>query len=110
MMTMKKKTKQLEEGQCLFIGITFLYYKLKIIFFRVKALVSMLTPRNHSLVHPPAFVEFDLSIEGFACLFIPSISNVFFPSTNNLNLSSTNERIFPPLNGFTFMTFVFFLI
>lgn len=68
----------------------------------------MLTPRNHSLVHPPAFVEFDLSIEGFACLFIPSLSNVLLPSANNsLNLSLTNERIFPPINGFTFMTFVF---
>ena len=36
---------------------------------RVKALVSMLTPRNHSLVHPPAFV---VSVADSQCI---SISN-----------------------------------
>ncbi|KAL3072845.1 hypothetical protein niasHS_017819 [Heterodera schachtii] len=40
---------------------------------RIKAFVSMLTPRNHSLLLAPSFVEFDLAIEGFAALVIPSI-------------------------------------
>lgn len=35
----------------------------------------MLTPRNHSLLNAPAFVEFDLGIEGFAALVIPSVVN-----------------------------------
>uniref|UniRef100_A0A183C1L8 Uncharacterized protein n=1 Tax=Globodera pallida TaxID=36090 RepID=A0A183C1L8_GLOPA len=40
---------------------------------RIKAFVSMLTPRNHSLLLSPAFVEFDLAIEGFAALVVPSL-------------------------------------
>jgi hypothetical protein len=40
---------------------------------RVKALVSMMTPRDYHALHPP-FVEFDMSIEGFACVFLPSIA------------------------------------
>jgi hypothetical protein len=40
---------------------------------RVKALVSMMTPRDYQTFHP-AFVEFDMSIEGFACVYLPSIA------------------------------------
>uniref|UniRef100_A0A915E805 WD repeat and FYVE domain-containing protein 3 n=1 Tax=Ditylenchus dipsaci TaxID=166011 RepID=A0A915E805_9BILA len=69
---------------------------------RVKALVSMLTPRNHSLVHPPAFVEFDLAVEGFACLFVPCIVN---PPT--LHSPSPTDRTFPPANGLTFLTWIY---
>lgn len=73
----------------------------------------MLTPRNHALVNPPSFIEFDMSVEGFACLFIPSISNVRLNATQlgsnsvgNANISSnlSEERLFPPINGFTFLT------
>ena len=43
---------------------------------RVQSLVSMTTPRDGNqagLVRMPPFVEFDLSIDGFACLFLPSV-------------------------------------
>ncbi|CAD5218465.1 unnamed protein product [Bursaphelenchus okinawaensis] len=69
---------------------------------RVKALVSMLTPRNHALVHPPAFVEFDMAIEGFAALFIPSLAHSSTNSSNN-----TPDRLFPPMNGLTFMAWLY---
>ncbi|KAI6233883.1 hypothetical protein M3Y99_00857600 [Aphelenchoides fujianensis] len=59
---------------------------------RVKALVSMLTPRNHALVHPPPFVDFDLAVEGFACLFAPSLASSQTAQSSN----STNDRLFPP--------------
>lgn len=44
---------------------------------RVKCLVSMTTPRDarmHGASVTPAFVEFDMSAEGFACLYLPSIA------------------------------------
>jgi hypothetical protein len=67
---------------------------------RVKALVSMLTPRNHALVHPPPFVEFDLAVDGFACLFAPSLAST---STAQANTANTNDRLFPPMGGLTYM-------
>ena len=42
---------------------------------RVKCLVSMTTPRDvrlHGATITPAFVEFDMSVEGFGCLYLPS--------------------------------------
>ena len=44
---------------------------------RVKCLVSMTTPRDvrlHGATITPGFVEFDMSVEGFGCLFLPSIA------------------------------------
>lgn len=44
---------------------------------RVKCLVSMTTPRDarmHGSAVTPAFVEFDMSAEGFGCLYVPSIA------------------------------------
>lgn len=44
---------------------------------RVKCLVSMTTPRDarmHGASVTPAFVEFDMSSEGFGCLYLPSIA------------------------------------
>ncbi|KAI6229287.1 Beige/BEACH domain-containing protein [Aphelenchoides besseyi] len=70
---------------------------------RVKALVSMLTPRNHALVHPPPFVDFDLAVEGFACLFAPSLASNQSSQSN----STTNDRLFPPVNGLTYMTWFY---
>jgi hypothetical protein len=61
----------------------------------------MLTPRNHVLVHPSPFVEFDLAVEGFACLFAPSLANT---SSAQTNATTTSERLFPPMNGLSFMT------
>lgn len=43
---------------------------------RVQSLVSMTTPRDgnqEGALRNPPFVEFDLSIDGFACLFLPSV-------------------------------------
>ena len=43
---------------------------------RIQSLVSMTTPRDgnqEGLIRNPPFVEFDLSIDGFACLFLPSV-------------------------------------
>ncbi|XP_046392591.1 WD repeat and FYVE domain-containing protein 3 isoform X2 [Ischnura elegans] len=49
---------------------------------RVKTLVSMTTPRDFRLLHGgastgailPPFVEFDMSAEGFGCLYLPSLA------------------------------------
>lgn len=65
---------------------------------RVKALVSMMTPRDDRLFKAPAFTELDMALEGFGCLFVPSLAPM---------LSQTrSERLFPPLNGLTFATSV----
>lgn len=72
--------------------------------FRVKALASMLTPRNHVLIHPPAFVEFDLAIEGFASCIVPSLAYI---SSVQTGTSSNNERLFPPLNGLTLLSWFY---
>lgn len=44
---------------------------------RVKCLVSMTTPKDariNGAVVTPAFIEFDMSTEGFGCLYLPSIA------------------------------------
>lgn len=44
---------------------------------RVKTLVSMTTPRDcrpHGTSIMPPFVEFDMSYEGFSCLYLPSVA------------------------------------
>ena len=44
---------------------------------RVKCIVSMTTPRDaraHGATDCPSFVEFDMSVDGFGCLFLPAIS------------------------------------
>ena len=44
---------------------------------RIQSLVSMTTPRDGNqpgvMGQTPPFVEFDLSIDGFGCLFLPSL-------------------------------------
>ncbi|EGT48714.1 hypothetical protein CAEBREN_32071 [Caenorhabditis brenneri] len=66
---------------------------------RVKALVSMMTPRDQYIGTAPSFVEFDMAVEGFAALYLPSLAPLF--STTKA------ERIFPPLNGFSFCTWIY---
>ncbi|XP_041955880.1 WD repeat and FYVE domain-containing protein 3 isoform X5 [Alosa sapidissima] len=82
---------------------------------RVKCLVSMTTPhdiRLHGSAVTPAFVEFDTSLEGFGCLFLPSLAPHNAPS-NNANTSGvsdgavlsgmgTGERLFPPPSGLSY--------
>lgn len=65
----------------------------------MKALVSMMTPRDHRIAQYPSFVEFDMALEGFACLVVPSLA----PLSPELGGIGHGERIFPPLNGLTAM-------
>uniref|UniRef100_A0A8C4ZMQ7 WD repeat and FYVE domain containing 3 n=1 Tax=Gadus morhua TaxID=8049 RepID=A0A8C4ZMQ7_GADMO len=84
---------------------------------RVKCLVSMTTPhdiRLHGSAVTPAFVEFDTSLEGFGCLFLPSLAphNAPTNTTSNSALSEgavpsgrgAGERVFPPASGLTYST------
>ena len=44
---------------------------------RVQCVVSMTTPRDaraHGATDCPSFVEFDMSVDGFGCLFLPAIA------------------------------------
>ncbi|CAH2247052.1 jg23900 [Pararge aegeria aegeria] len=83
---------------------------------RIKTLVSMTTPRDYrsqnSCTQPP-FVEFDMSAEGFGCLYLPSIA----PQSANLNALGTQDtttlggigsgdRVFPPQTGLTYSTWI----
>ncbi|CAM1304230.1 WDFY3 (predicted) [Pycnogonum litorale] len=88
---------------------------------RVKTLVSMTTPRDFRLrgtaITPP-FVEFDMSAEGFGCLYLPSIapqSVISGPTVVGAGLVGgadnsvvggigSGDRIFPPQTGLTYST------
>ncbi|XP_074152220.1 WD repeat- and FYVE domain-containing protein 4 [Sminthopsis crassicaudata] len=71
------------------------------------SLISMTSPRN---IHPqkatlaPSFVEFDMSMEGYGCLFIPTLSTIMGANTEHSISGGIGivPRLFPPLNGFTF--------
>ena len=89
---------------------------------RVKTLVSMTTPKdlhiqNNSIL--PPFIEFDMSSEGFGCLYLPSLSPqpCSQPSVVTNSLSREQEtavmggvglgdRLFPPTPGLTFSTWI----
>ncbi|XP_078070095.1 WD repeat and FYVE domain-containing protein 3 isoform X4 [Mustelus asterias] len=85
---------------------------------RVKCLVSMTTPhdiRLHGSSVTPAFVEFDTALEGFGCLFLPSLAphnapNNAAPTAGGVNDGTvtsglgTGERFFPPPSGLTYST------
>ncbi|XP_044762510.1 WD repeat and FYVE domain-containing protein 3 [Coccinella septempunctata] len=84
---------------------------------RIKTLVSMTTPKDfraqssHSL---PPFVEFDMSAEGFGCLYLPSIapqspatsSVVSNADTAVLGGIGAGDRIFPPQTGLSYSTWI----
>lgn len=56
---------------------------------RIKTLVSMTTPKDfraQSSSTLPPFVEFDMSAEGFGCLYMPSIA----PQSPNTSSVVTN--------------------
>ncbi|XP_070185825.1 WD repeat and FYVE domain-containing protein 3-like isoform X2 [Littorina saxatilis] len=86
---------------------------------RVKCLVSMTTPRDarmHGASVTPAFVEFDMAAEGFACLYLPSIAPQGPPTPSVvggvvgtsepavIGGIGTGERVFPPQSGLTLST------
>lgn len=82
---------------------------------RIKTLVSMTTPRDfraHGSCTVPPFVEFDMSAEGFGCLYLPSIApqapamggSSSMESGTTVGGIGTGERIFPPQTGLTYST------
>ena len=87
---------------------------------RIQSLVSMTTPRDGfhmGMVSNPPFVEFDLSIDGFGCLFLPSvfplsIDRMVTTGGQTTTVSTTTgtagggERPFPPSSGLTFSSWI----
>lgn len=82
---------------------------------RIKTLVSMTTPRDfraHGSCTLPPFVEFDMTAEGFGCLFLPSISPQapVLGGGGSMEVGTTvggigtGERVFPPQTGLTYST------
>ncbi|KAF6112259.1 WDFY family member 4 [Phyllostomus discolor] len=72
------------------------------------SLISMTSPRNlqpHRAALAPSFVEFDMSMEGYGCLFIPTLSTVMGTSTEysiSGGIGTGAARSFPPPGGLTF--------
>lgn len=90
---------------------------------RVKTIVSMTTPRDfraHQTSLPPAFVEFDMSAEGFGGLYLPSIApqgpsggSAIVGATLNAAMDNnitggigSGDRVFPPQTGLTYSTWL----
>lgn len=80
---------------------------------RIQSLVSMTTPRGSSGSQiSPAFVEFNLSCDGFGCLFLPSVfpQSIQLPSQAGQpvipGVGLGGDRVFPPQNGLTFSTWI----
>ena len=92
---------------------------------RIKTLVSMTTPKdlhihNNSIL--PPFVEFDMSSEGFGCLYVPSLAPQSSAPGGGGSIGTVNalaaqdasvtggiglgERMFPPQQGLTFSTWI----
>ncbi|XP_066098694.1 WD repeat- and FYVE domain-containing protein 4 isoform X2 [Saccopteryx bilineata] len=72
------------------------------------SLISMTSPRNlqpQGAALAPSFVEFDMSVEGYGCLFIPTLSTVMGASTEysvSGGIGIGAARPFPPPGGLTF--------
>ncbi|XP_019355019.2 WD repeat- and FYVE domain-containing protein 4 [Alligator mississippiensis] len=71
------------------------------------SLISMTSPRNfqlHNTSLAPSFVEFDMSAEGYGCLFLPTLATVLGPNTEQSISGGVGKgaRLFPPLGGLTF--------
>ncbi|XP_049646593.1 WD repeat- and FYVE domain-containing protein 4 [Suncus etruscus] len=72
------------------------------------SLISMASPRNlqpQRAVLAPSFVEFDMAMEGYGCLFIPNLSMVMGASTEysvSGGIGTGDARSFPPPVGLTF--------
>ncbi|XP_043836803.1 LOW QUALITY PROTEIN: WD repeat- and FYVE domain-containing protein 4 [Dromiciops gliroides] len=71
------------------------------------SLISMTSPRNiqpQKATLVPSFVEFDMSMEGYGYLFIPTLSTIMGANTEH-SISGgigIGPRLFPPPNGLTF--------
>ncbi|XP_004716310.1 WD repeat- and FYVE domain-containing protein 4 [Echinops telfairi] len=72
------------------------------------SLISMTSPRNlqpERAALTPSFVEFDMSTEGYGCLFIPTLSMIMGTSTGysvSGGIGTGVARPFPPARGLTF--------
>ncbi|XP_013004069.1 WD repeat- and FYVE domain-containing protein 4 isoform X3 [Cavia porcellus] len=72
------------------------------------SLISMTSPRNlqpQRASLAPSFVEFDMSAEGYGCLFIPTLSTIMGTSTEysvSGGIGTGGARPFPPPGGLTF--------
>ncbi|XP_058155114.1 WD repeat- and FYVE domain-containing protein 4 isoform X2 [Dasypus novemcinctus] len=72
------------------------------------SLVSMTSPRNlqpQKAALAPSFVEFDMSIEGYGCLFLPTLATVMGTGTEysvSGGIGTGVPRLFPPPGGLTF--------
>ncbi|KAK6633574.1 hypothetical protein RUM44_004181 [Polyplax serrata] len=90
---------------------------------RIKTLVSMTTPRDFSptgqnYAISPAFVELDMSAEGFGCLYLPSIAPqspagpgvvtgaLLSVDNNVIGGIGSGDRIFPPQTGLSYSTWI----
>ncbi|KAL2720725.1 WD repeat and FYVE domain-containing protein 3-like isoform X1 [Vespula squamosa] len=83
---------------------------------RIKTLVSMTTPKDfraHGSCTLPPFVELDMSAEGFACLYLPSIApqsttppTVVTADNSVLGGIGSGDRLFPPQTGLTYSTWI----
>ncbi|XP_044743172.1 WD repeat and FYVE domain-containing protein 3 isoform X2 [Chrysoperla carnea] len=84
---------------------------------RIKTLVSMTTPRDfraQSSCTMPPFVEFDMSAEGFGCLYLPSIAPqsagippvVPMTDTGVIGGIGSGDRLFPPQTGLSYSTWI----
>ncbi|XP_065602222.1 WD repeat- and FYVE domain-containing protein 4 isoform X2 [Cyrtonyx montezumae] len=70
------------------------------------SLISMTSPRNlqlHSSALAPSFVEFDMSMEGYGCLYLPTLATVLGPSAEQSVSGGIGigSRLFPPSSGLT---------
>uniref|UniRef100_K7GBL2 WDFY family member 4 n=1 Tax=Pelodiscus sinensis TaxID=13735 RepID=K7GBL2_PELSI len=71
------------------------------------SLISMTSPRNfqpHNTSLAPPFVEFDMSSEGYGCLFLPALSTVMGPNVEHSisgGVGVVGTRLFPPSGGLT---------
>ncbi|XP_051170147.1 WD repeat and FYVE domain-containing protein 3 [Leptopilina boulardi] len=83
---------------------------------RIKTLVSMTTPKDfraHGSCTLPPFVEFDMSAEGFACLYLPSVApqsttppTVVSADNSVVGGIGSGDRPFPPQTGLTYSTWI----
>jgi WD repeat and FYVE domain-containing protein 3 len=88
---------------------------------RVKCLISMTTLRDNKFFIGTSFVEFNMFVEGFGCLFLPSIAPQLTnaPSIvamgmvsvgNDISVNGgvgSGERIFPPQSGLSASTWIY---
>ena len=77
---------------------------------KIQSLVSMASLRRGGLGGTrdcPPFVEFDMSIGGFAYLFIPSVFPYLSSSQSSTSIIHSNtEKGFPPVNGLAYTTWL----